>query len=66
MMQLGEFPTEEELKTMIAEVDQVKDKDLLIYQLWKCLFQDKNGTIELDEFLNMMATRLIIDDKSFK
>ena len=27
MMQLGEFPTEEELKTMIAEVDQVKDKD---------------------------------------
>ena len=23
-------------------------------------FQDKNGTIELDEFLNMMATRLII------
>ena len=47
-------------------MDQVKDKDLLIYQLWKCLFQDKNGTIELDEFLNMMATRLIIDDKSFK
>ena len=25
-------------------------------------FQDKNGTIELDEFLNMMATRLIRDD----
>ena len=23
MMQLGEFPTEQELKTMVAEVDQV-------------------------------------------
>ena len=24
MMQLGEFPTEDELKNMVAEVDQVK------------------------------------------
>ena len=26
----------------------------------KIICQDKNGTIELDEFLNMMATRFIM------
>merc|ERR1719391_425787 len=41
MMRLNEFPSEEELKIMIDEVDQ-----------------DKNGTIELDEFLIMMARRI--------
>jgi len=41
MMRLNEFPTESELKVMIAEVDQ-----------------DKNGTIEMDEFLVMMAKRM--------
>ena len=113
MMQLGEFPTEQELKTMVAEVDQVMIQlvthldDLCYLYLDFCddhftkekysnsnvlvmmaktiynnekswdtnwdinhllinsallPFQDKNGTIELDEFLNMMATRLIICD----
>ena len=27
MVQLGEYPTEAELKTMVAEVDQVNDND---------------------------------------
>ena len=77
MMQLGEFPTEQELKTMVAEVDQVNgenndcnekhwdknwDINHLLISSSLLNFQDKNGTIELDEFLNMMATRWIICD----
>jgi Ca2+-binding EF-hand superfamily protein len=62
MRRLGEFPTEEELRVMVDQVDQV---------CWMCTtqeknwfgLQDKNGSIELDEFLMMMATRLKMNEK---
>ena len=69
---------QQELKTMVPEVDQVmmaktiynneknwdtnRDINHLLINSSLLPFQDKNGTIELDEFLNMMATRLIRDD----
>ena len=57
----GEIPTEEELKQMVAEVDQVKS-----FLCFVCSFkrdnlfciEDENGTIELNEFLSMMALRV--------
>lgn len=44
--QLGERPSDKELKEMVDEVDE-----------------DKNGTIEFEEFLSMMANRVSNNDK---
>ena len=62
----GEIPTEEELRQMVAEVDQVEFKEChLQFTFWilrilplKLLLKDENGTIELNEFLSMMAKRI--------
>lgn len=35
MMQLGEFPTEDELKNMVAEVDQVEYSMMDLYRISK-------------------------------
>ena len=60
MRRLGEFTTEEELRVMIDQVDQVR-----LGMVNSKLFhdQDKNGSIELDEFLTMMATRVKMNQK---
>lgn len=39
MMQLGEFPTEDELKNMVAEVDQVKYSMMDFYTISKDLLE---------------------------
>ena len=63
MRRLGDFPTEEELRVMVDQVDQVcwmggKTKKNDWFRL-----QDKNGTIELDDFVTMMATRVKMNEK---
>ena len=62
MRRLGEFPTEEELRVMVDQVDQVCWISTTQENNWFGL-QDKNGTIELDEFLTMMATRVKMNEK---
>ena len=39
MMQLGEFPTEDELKNMVAEVDQVKYSMMNFYRISRDLLE---------------------------
>ena len=60
MRRLGEFTTEEELRVMIDQVDQVR---LGMVNSKVSHDQDKNGSIELDEFLIMMATRVKMNQK---
>ena len=60
MRRLGEFTTEEELRVMIDQVDQVR---LGMVNSKLSHDQDKNGSIELDEFLTMMATRVKMNQK---
>ena len=62
MRRLGDFPTEEELRVMVDQVDQVCWMLTTQENTWFGL-QDKNGTIELDEFLTMMATRVKMNEK---
>ena len=60
MRRLGEFTTEEELRVMIDQVDQVR---LGMVNSKLSHDQDKNGSIELEEFLTMMATRVKMNQK---
>ena len=62
MRRLGDFPTEEELRVMVDQVDQVCWISTKQENNWFGL-QDKNGTIELDEFLSMMAMRMKANEK---
>lgn len=70
MRRLGDFPTEKELRVMVAQVDQVSARCAQIIKLSKpemfiyiSVLQDNNGTIEMDEFLAMMATRVEVNEK---
>ena len=47
MMQLGEFPTEDELKNMVAEVDQVKYSMMVLKRISK-------------DFLEWMSDRIYV------
>ena len=47
MMQLGEFPTEDELKNMVAEVDQVKYSMMALKRISK-------------DFLEWMSDRIYV------
>ena len=65
MRRLGEFTTEEDLRVMIDQVDQVRLGSMKS-ETWVSKLshdQDKNGSIELDEFLTMMATRVKMNQK---
>ena len=48
------------MMAMISAYDGKNGQNLFYNSAIKITCQDKNGTIELDEFLNMMATRFIM------
>ena len=61
MHRVGENPTEEELKAMVDQVDKVDQTQL--FSVSNDILQDKNGIIDLEEFLSMMAERERMNSK---